>query len=203
MSNNFQSVKAFGKCFYIENGDRCGCQRFIALEDNERSCEACLHHSSYHEDLINDINRSNNRIPTFDTNSLSNNQGITSMGSSNTRQRISTFDELYSPYNSSNITSNTSSILNQLLTGKALDEQAIANELSSTFIRNKNHLTASTSSINMRGTRTNFDPSNYDNSNRSKRRKNVNIKIKEICITVIVLPWVGDELQTPILSQPM
>src|SRR5581483_10274712 len=150
-----------------------------------------------------DINRSNNRIPTFDTNSLSNNQGITSMGSSNTRQRISTIDELYSPYNSSNTTSNTS-ILNQLLTGKALDEQAIANELSSTFIRNKNHLTASsTSSINTRGTRTNFDPSNYDDSNRNKRRKNVNTKIKEICITVIVLPWVGDELQTPILSQPM
>jgi hypothetical protein len=76
MSDNFQSTKAFGKCFYIENGDRCGCQRFIALRDNERSCEACLHHSSYHEDLVNDINRSNNRIPTFGTNSLSNNQNI-------------------------------------------------------------------------------------------------------------------------------
>lgn len=203
MSDNFQNIKAFGKCFHMENGNRCGCQRFIALRENERSCEACLHHSSYHEDPVNDIVRSNNRIPTFDT-SLSNNQGITSMGSSNTRQRISTLDELYSPYyNSSNITSNTSSMLNQLLTGKALDEQAIANELSRTFIRNKNHLTASTSSINTRKIPTNFDPSNYDNSNRNKRRKNVNIKIKETCITVIVLPWVGDELQTPILSQPM
>lgn len=201
MSDNFQ---AFGKCFHMENGDRCGCQRFIAHRDNERSCEACLHHSSYHEDLVNDnnINRSNNRIPTFDTStSLSNNQGITSM---NARQKISTLDELYSPYsNSNNITSNTSSILNQLLTGKALDEHAIASELSRTFIRNKNHLAASTSSINMCGTRPNFDVSNYDNSNRIKRRKNINIKIKESCITVIVLPWVGDELQTPISSQQM
>ena len=39
MSNNFQSDKAFGKCCYVESGERCGCQRFIALENNEKTCE--------------------------------------------------------------------------------------------------------------------------------------------------------------------
>jgi hypothetical protein len=214
MSNNFQSDKAFGKCCYVESGERCGCQRFIALENNEKTCEACYHHSSYHEDLIkNNANRLLNNSSSLNelysnstTTTSSNNRGAINIDPNTSRQRVSTLDELYSPYNS-NITSGTS-MLNQLLSGRALEEQSIANELNETFTRNKNHLSTSTSSTmpSMRRTRPNFDSvlsSNYYNSNRNKRRKNLDAKIKETCITVIVLPDIGDELQTPIISQPM
>jgi len=182
--NNTQSDKLFGKCCHIESGDRCGCQRFIALENDEKNCEACYHHSSYHED-IKEIN----------TNRLNN------------KPRIQTLDELYSPsYNNSNISSSQetgNSLLNQLLSGRALEEQSIANELSRSFTQNQNHLTTTSSSSGRLAT--NFDPfsgaSNYRNS-RSKKRKNMD-NIKQTCITAIVLPNIGIELQTPMTSQPM
>jgi hypothetical protein len=208
MLNNFQSDKAFGKCCYVESGERCGCQRFIALENNEKNCEACYHHSSFHEDLIkNDANRLLNKsASTFNelhsnstTSTSSNNQGTINIGPNTSRQRVSTLDELYTPYNSSG-----TSVLNQLLSGRALEERSIANELNETFTRNKNYLSTSTSSSI--GTRPNFDSvlaSNYYNSNKNKRRKHMDAKIKETCITIMVLPDVGDELQTPIISQPM
>ena len=209
MSDNLQSYKAFGKCCHVESGERCGCQRFSALENDEKNCEACFHHSSFHEDLIKNNNNRllNNRIPSFNesynnSTDLSNNQQPTI----NTgRQRISTLDELNSPYNS-NITSNAS-ILNQLLSGQALEEKSIANELNETFTKNRNYLPNSSTlpSIGMHGMGTpnfnSFLASNYYNKN--KKRKNVNVKIKETCITVIVLPDIGDDLQTPMISQPM
>lgn len=185
MSNNPQNVKVFGKCCHIESGDRCGCQRFIALENDEKNCEACYHHSSYHEDIKeNDINRSNNR------------------------KRISTLDELYSPCNNPNISSSQetgNSLLNQLLSGRALEEQSIASELSRTFSRNQNQNRLTTSSSSIGGLATDFDPflgaSNY-RSSKNKKRKNIE-KVKEMCITIIVLPNIGVELQTPMISQPM
>ena len=115
--NNIQGEKVFGKCCYTESSERCGCQRFTALSNDERTCEACYHHSSYHEDIENKISNPNIN-----------------------KQRISTLDELYSSYNTnSNVSSlnnqeaSTSSLLNQLLTGRALEEQSIASELSRTF----------------------------------------------------------------------
>ncbi|EXX57301.1 hypothetical protein GLOIN_2v1469659 [Rhizophagus irregularis DAOM 181602=DAOM 197198] len=176
MFNSSQNNRDYGKCCAIESSERCGCQRFIAL-NNGKTCEVCNHHYGYHED------KEENRL-------LSN------------RQRVSTLDELYTQSNNSNITQtfdnqetdtslSTNSVLNQLLAGRALEEQSIANELSKTFAQsrlvNNNQL---------------FDLSLQ--MNRNKRRKHVEIKpkIKEMCVTVIVLPDVGPQLKMPTIIQP-
>lgn len=235
---------SLGKCCYIEDGERCGCQRFIAFEENRKNCEVCSHHSGYHEDTEVDSNR----------------------------KRISTLDELYLQPNNSNIiqennTSLPNSILNQLLTGQALEEQSIANELSRTFAQNRSSSRSMSSSTGARsvsslaGTRsisslrsaststgvrdlssarpiststgvrdsssslldardssssainlrnhlsnqelsTNFSPFLGYNSQISRnRRKPKEIKVKEIIITIIVLPDVGVELKNPIVTQ--
>ncbi|CAB5181155.1 unnamed protein product [Rhizophagus irregularis] len=122
MFNSSQSNRDYGKCCAIESSERCGCQRFIAL-NNGKTCEVCNHHYGYHED------KEENRL-------LSN------------RQRVSTLDELYTQSNNSNITQtfdnqetdtslSTNSVLNQLLAGRALEEQSIANELSKTFAQSR------------------------------------------------------------------
>jgi len=189
--SNSQINRNFGKCYALVNGERCGCQRFIIVNDS-KMCEVCNHHYGYHEDKEDD-NKSNNngqRVPT-------------------------TLDEFYSRHNNSNVLSNqetdaslsSNSILNQLLSGRALEEHSIANELNRTFTQNQ--FAASTeirASNNNQGV---FNPSlgfsNYSLQQRGKRRRHLETKepkFKEMCISVIVLPEVGQQIKIPTVLQP-
>jgi len=94
-------------------------------------------------------------------------------------------------------TSRSSSILNQVLTGQALEEQSIANELSQTFSHRN-------PSIRPRRNQRNFDPvsglTNYNAIHGSRNRRRGEI-IRESLIQVILLPDFGHELQSPLLTQ--
>jgi hypothetical protein len=93
-------------------------------------------------------------------------------------------------------------LLNQVLTGQALEEQSIANELSQTFTRNFSNSSIRSSRRNNRSLR-NFDPvqgAAYYNMpiGRNRRRED---SVRESLVQVILLPDIGYELPTPIASQ--
>lgn len=96
------------------------------------------------------------------------------------------------------------SLLNQVLTGHALEEQSIANELSQTFTRrNFSNSSIRSSRRNNQGSLRNFDPvqgAAYYNMpiGRNRRRED---SVRESLVQVILLPDVGYELPTPIASQ--
>src|SRR4051794_16683177 len=96
------------------------------------------------------------------------------------------------------------SLLNQVLTGQALEKQSIANELSQTFTRrNLVNSSVRSSRRNNQGSLRNFDPvqgaAHYNMYvGRNKRREEV---VRETLVQAILLPDIGHELSSPIASQ--
>ena len=109
MSNHENSK--LGKCYFLEAGERCGCQCYRANSQDNFICDVCFHDSGFHE-------REN--IPTAPA---------------------------------------VPSLLNRVLTGQALEDQSIANELNATFTRrNLANSSVRSSRRNNQGSLRNFDP---------------------------------------------
>ncbi|SRR6266498_4101524 len=91
-----------------------------------------------------------------------------------------------------------SSLLNQVLAGRALEEESIANELSQTF----SHRNSSTSTRSRRINQRSFDPSIVQHTSRNRNRREVVIREpRETPIQIILLPDVGQSLQSPMATQ--
>jgi hypothetical protein len=97
-----------------------------------------------------------------------------------------------------------SSLLNQVFSGRALEEEAIASELNRTF-SNRNTVNSYTRS--RREPITNFDPiaatTNYNitQNSRSRSRSRIIREPKETRIQMILLPDYGHILQSPMITQ--
>ncbi|GES79894.1 hypothetical protein GLOIN_2v1469659 [Rhizophagus clarus] len=97
------------------------------------------------------------------------------------------------------------SLLNQVLTGQALEEQSIANELSQTFTRrNFSNSSVRSSRRNNQGSQRNFDPvqgaASYYNMHVGRNRGREE-SIRESLVQVILLPDIGRELSSPMITQ--
>ena len=163
--SNHENQK-LGRCCYLEAGERCGCQRYRVDTRHEHICDVCSHDSGFHEKKKEETTIP--VVPAF-TSAISTRPAVISAPST------------------------SDSLLNQVLSGQALEEQSIANELRQTFTRR--NLTNRT----QRGSFKNFDPATtITQSNRNRRREDV---VKEFLIQVILLPDFGFEIQSPTTLQ--
>ena len=95
------------------------------------------------------------------------------------------------------------SLLNQVFSGRALEEESIASELSQTF-SHRNLSNPVRSRKNNQGSIRTFDPAATTNFNliQSTSRRNRRMEVvKEMLVQTILLPDVGQSLRSPISTQ--
>lgn len=95
-------------------------------------------------------------------------------------------------------TAGPASLLNQVLSGQALEEESIASELSQTFSRRNFANSSIKPRRNNQGSYRTFDPTVANFNNRRNRRETT----KEMLIQTILLPDFGKSLQSPTSVQP-